>query len=160
MDYTEEIIKLSADKAGLDLKDFDMEQIKMGMSVELEHGSQNAELNVTDDDPINTLKIVLAHLGELPNYYTKLIKYVEQPEEKKVEERYKLSGFDNYTMDLDEDGEGGSVVGGTSLASVPGMGEPVLAGRGIIGSGDVPSPPAFKKKKKKKVKTFTQFIGK
>jgi hypothetical protein len=165
MDYTEEMIKLSAEKAGIDMKGFDMEQVKMGMAVELEHGSKNAELNVTGDDPVATLKITLAHLEEVPDYYTKLSKYVEQPEEEKVEERYKLTGFDNYTMDLDEDGEGAPAVGGpavgaTSLAAVPGMGAPVYAGRGTTGSGDVPSPPAFKKKKKKRVKSFTQFIDK
>lgn len=79
----------------------------------------------------------------------------------KVEERYKLKGFENYSTDLTEDGEAGPAVGATTLDSVPGMGAPVLAGRGITGSGDVPSLPVKKKKnKKKRVKTFEQFIKK
>lgn len=80
----------------------------------------------------------------------------------KIEEAYKLKGFDKYmSSDLTEDGEAGPAVGATALASVPGMGEPVLAGRGITGSGDVPSTTASKKKKKNnRVKSFDQFINK
>jgi hypothetical protein len=85
---------------------------------------------------------------------------MEQPDTEKVEERYKLHNFNKYSsVELTEEGEGGGpAVGATSLSSVPGMGSPVLAGRGITGSGDVPSPPAkMKKKKKKRVKDFDQF---
>jgi hypothetical protein len=40
--------------------------------VELEHGRRDADTNVTDDDPLLTAKISLAHLRELPDYYTRL----------------------------------------------------------------------------------------
>lgn len=85
---------------------------------------------------------------------------MEQSDETKVEEAYKLHGFDKYlSTELTEDGEGPAAPAAATLASVPGMGAPVLPGRGIEGSGDVPSPPA-KKKKKKRVHTFDQFLKK
>ena len=51
---------------------FDVEQFRRGLDVELEHGSHDPETNVTNDDPILTGKIALAHLRELPDYYTRL----------------------------------------------------------------------------------------
>jgi hypothetical protein len=44
----------------------------MGMDVELEHGLHDLATNVTDDDPVVTGKIALAHLHEFPDYYTRL----------------------------------------------------------------------------------------
>ncbi len=85
---------------------------------------------------------------------------MEQHGEEKIEERYKLKGYDSFG-DLTEDGEGGPAVGAATLSATPGMGAPVYAGRGFDGSGDVPSPPAKvgkKKSKKKRVKSFDQFI--
>jgi len=51
---------------------FDVEQFRMGLDVELEHGARDPETNVTGDDPILTGKIALAHLREFPDYYTRL----------------------------------------------------------------------------------------
>jgi len=51
---------------------FDVEQFRRGMDVELEHGRHNVVTNVTDDDPLLTGKIALAHLNEFPDYYTRL----------------------------------------------------------------------------------------
>jgi hypothetical protein len=51
---------------------FDVEQFRMGMGVELEHGLHDPVTNVTEDDPIVTGKIALAHLNEFPDYYTRL----------------------------------------------------------------------------------------
>jgi hypothetical protein len=51
---------------------FDVEQFRIGMDVELEHGLHDRATNVTDDDPIVTAKIALAHLNEFPDYYTRL----------------------------------------------------------------------------------------
>jgi hypothetical protein len=51
---------------------FDVEQFRMGMDVELEHGLHDPATNVTDSDPIVTGKIALAHLNEFPDYYTRL----------------------------------------------------------------------------------------
>jgi hypothetical protein len=51
---------------------FDVEQFRAGMDIELEHGTRDRETNVTGDDPLLTGKIALAHLRELPDYYTRL----------------------------------------------------------------------------------------
>ena len=48
------------------------------MDVELEHGRHDPLTNVTDDDPVVTGKIALAHLHEFPDYYTRLELMEEQ----------------------------------------------------------------------------------
>lgn len=53
---------------------FDLEQFRMGMDVESEHGKRDPQTNVTNDDPVITGKISLAHLREYPDYYTRLAK--------------------------------------------------------------------------------------
>ena len=57
---------------------FDVEQFRMGMDVELEHGARDPETNVTDDDALTTGKIALAHLHEFPDYYTRLDRMEEE----------------------------------------------------------------------------------
>jgi hypothetical protein len=57
---------------------FDVEQFRMGLDVELEHGRQDAATNVTDDDEITTGKIARAHLNEFPDYYTRLAKMEDE----------------------------------------------------------------------------------
>ena len=51
---------------------FGVEQFRMGLDVELEHGRQDPATNVSDDDEITTGKIARAHLNEFPDYYTRL----------------------------------------------------------------------------------------
>lgn len=72
--FTADEARRIADKLGLDLahEPFDLEEFRMGLDVELEHGRRDPETNVTDDDPMMTAKIALAHLRELPDYYTRL----------------------------------------------------------------------------------------
>ena len=53
---------------------FDLEQYRMGLHVELEHGVRDPQTDVTHDDEIATGKIALAHLKEIPDYYTRLAK--------------------------------------------------------------------------------------
>ena len=52
-----------------DISPFDVEQFRVGMTVELEHGLRDERTNVSDDDPHVTAKIALAHLNEFPDYY-------------------------------------------------------------------------------------------
>ena len=59
---------------------FDVEQFRTGMDVELEHGLHDLVTNVTDDDPLVTGKIALAHLNEFPDYYTRLEKMEAEAE--------------------------------------------------------------------------------
>ena len=79
-EVSKEELKISkiAKKAKIDIKKYDMKELVMGYKVEKEHGSVNPETNVTNDDEVMTLKIALAHLNEIPDYYTKLKKYVEK----------------------------------------------------------------------------------
>jgi hypothetical protein len=57
---------------GIDWNEVDIEEFRMGLMVELEHGLRDPETNVTGDDEILTGKIALAHLKEFPDYYTRL----------------------------------------------------------------------------------------
>ena len=59
---------------------FDVEQFRMGMDVELEHGLHDPRTNVTDSDPLVTGKIALAHLNEFPDYYTRLARMEAEAE--------------------------------------------------------------------------------
>lgn len=52
--------------------DVDVEQFRLGLAVELEHGSRDPATDVTHNDEVTTGKIVLTHLHELPDYYTRL----------------------------------------------------------------------------------------
>lgn len=72
--FTAEDAKSIGEKLGLDWSKFDVEQFRMGMDVELEHGLIDPATNVTNDDPLMTGKIALAHLNEFPDYYTRLDK--------------------------------------------------------------------------------------
>ena len=57
---------------------FDVEQFRIGMNVELEHGLRDPRTNVSDDDPQLTAKIAFAHLNEFPDYYTRLGRMEEE----------------------------------------------------------------------------------
>lgn len=61
-----------AELLGVDWSKFDVEQFRMGMDVELEHGLIDPKTNITNDDALMTAKIALAHLREMPDYYTRL----------------------------------------------------------------------------------------
>ena len=49
-----------------------VEDFRQGLLVELEHGTMYADANVTNNHPILTGKIVLAHLKETLDYYKRL----------------------------------------------------------------------------------------
>jgi hypothetical protein len=78
--FTVEEARLIGEQIGIDwaVAPFDVEQFRSGMDVELEHGLHDGATNVTDDDPIVTGKIALAHLNEFPDYYTRLERMEEQ----------------------------------------------------------------------------------
>jgi len=69
---TTEEAKRVGDAIGVDWERFDLEQFRAGMDVELEHGSHDPQTDVTEDDPIVTGKIALAHMKEFPDYYERL----------------------------------------------------------------------------------------
>ena len=49
-----------------------LEDFRMGLEVELEHGTRFSDANVTNNHPILTGKIVLAHLKETMDYYRRI----------------------------------------------------------------------------------------
>ncbi len=79
--FTYEQAKEIGEKLGIDWKKWDVEQFRRGMDVELEHGTEDPKTNVTNDDPLLTGKIALAHLNEFPDYYIRLDKMEEEAEE-------------------------------------------------------------------------------
>lgn len=84
--FTEEQAKEIGKQLGIKWDKYNVEQFRMGMDVELEHGTVDSNTNVTDDNPLMTGKITLAHLNELPDYYTRLEK-MEQEGEKALENK-------------------------------------------------------------------------
>ncbi|MDP6127608.1 MAG: hypothetical protein QF713_03790 [Dehalococcoidales bacterium] len=70
--FTTEEAGQIGEQLGIDWSAYDVEQFRMGLDVEREHGLISPDTNVTDDDPIMTAKIALAHLNEIPDYYTRL----------------------------------------------------------------------------------------
>jgi len=79
-EFTSEEAKEVGEKLGINWEDFDVEQFRIGMNVELEHGTRDHETNVSDDDSLMTGKIALAHLNEFPDYYDRLEKMEKEAE--------------------------------------------------------------------------------
>lgn len=78
--FTADEARVIGEQLGIDWSKFDVEQFRMGMDVELEHGTHDILTNVTQDDSITTGKIALAHLNEFPDYYTRLKKMESEAE--------------------------------------------------------------------------------
>jgi hypothetical protein len=75
--------KISSDEAKTILSEInveemnvDIDEFRRGLEVELEHGLRFKDANVTNNHPILTGKIVLAHLKE-SSYYYKLLEVAE-----------------------------------------------------------------------------------
>jgi hypothetical protein len=79
--FTREDARKVGETLGVDWSKFDMEQFRMGLDVELEHGIRNEHTDVTHDDEIMTGKIALAHLNEFPDYYSRLKKMEDEAKE-------------------------------------------------------------------------------
>jgi hypothetical protein len=81
--FTTDEARRVGEQIGIDWKSapFDVEQLRLGMDVELEHGLRDPLTNVTGDDPVVTGKIALAHLNEFADYYTRLDRMEEEAKE-------------------------------------------------------------------------------
>ncbi|KKH47128.1 DUF5661 family protein [Methanosarcina sp. 1.H.A.2.2] len=79
--FSAEEAKAVGEQLGIKWDKFDVDQFRRGMDVELEHGTIDPATNVTNDDPIMTGKIALAHLNEFPDYYDRLEEMEEEAEE-------------------------------------------------------------------------------
>jgi hypothetical protein len=78
--------------------DIPVENFKQGLEVELEHGVRYDDANVTNNHPLLTGMIVLAHLKETMDYYIRLdiaelegdlLKAVVSKDLSKIESKYK-----------------------------------------------------------------------
>ena len=75
-----------------------LEAFRKGLEVELEHGTRLEDANVTNNHPILTGKIVIAHLKESMDYYERidiaeiegdLLKAIQSRNIEKIELKYK-----------------------------------------------------------------------
>jgi hypothetical protein len=73
-EFTTEEARTIGEEIGIDFSQYDLDQFRRGLAVELEHGSGDPETNVTNGDLHMTGKIAWAHLKEIPDYYTRLEK--------------------------------------------------------------------------------------
>ena len=78
--------------------DIPIDDFQQGLDVELEHGTRYEDANVTNNHPILTGKIVLAHLKEAIDYYKRidvaeiegdLLKAIRSKNMEKIESKYK-----------------------------------------------------------------------
>jgi len=83
-DFTTEEAREIGNSLNVDWGKIDLEEFRKGLGIELEHGTVNPRTNLTNDDPIATGKVTLAHLGgsgepsPCPNYNTRLIKMEDE----------------------------------------------------------------------------------
>ena len=71
-EFTTEEARQIGERIGINWDEYDVEEFRMGLAVELEHGLHDGQTNVTDDDELITGKIALAHLKEIRDYYSRL----------------------------------------------------------------------------------------
>lgn len=72
--FNNEEARKIGDTLGVNWSETPLEEFRLGLGVELEHGARDPQTDVTKDDPLATGKIALAHLKEFPDYYTRLTK--------------------------------------------------------------------------------------
>jgi len=78
--FTKEEAKKVGEQLGVKWDKFDVEEFRKGMDIELEHGTVSPHTNITNDDPLLTGKITLAHLNEIRDYNTRLLKLEKEAE--------------------------------------------------------------------------------
>ncbi len=80
------------------LMDIPLEDFRKGLEVELEHGTRFDDANITNNHPLLTGKIVIAHLKETMDYYQRidvaemegdLLKAILSKKIEKIESKYK-----------------------------------------------------------------------
>jgi hypothetical protein len=85
--FTQAEARSIGEALGIQWEKFDVEQFRMGLNTELEHGRRDPMTDVTHDEPLVTGKIALAHLNDIPDYYTHLAVMERDAEREKVAER-------------------------------------------------------------------------
>ena len=80
MQVSKQEAKEIGDQLGIPWQEVDLDEFRMGINVEFEHGTRWPETNVTNNDKVITGKIAWAHLKEFPDYYTRLEKMEKEAE--------------------------------------------------------------------------------
>lgn len=89
---------LVAKRYHIDLSVVPINELKAGLNIELEHGSELGSLtNLTNDSLDKTARIVLAHLQEDPRYY-KYLKPIETRRKQYWRKHHKPSIFKEYRL--------------------------------------------------------------
>jgi hypothetical protein len=95
---TFEEAKIIQSSVGAEAIQIDTDEFRRGLEVELEHGLQFPDANVTNNHPLLTGKIVLAHLKETLDYYLRLevaelegdmLKGLSQGDSRKLAEKFR-----------------------------------------------------------------------
>ena len=90
--------KIIQQLVGSEALEISAEEFKRGLEIELEHGIGFSDANVTNNHPLLTGKIVLAHLKETLDYYTRLevaeiegdiLKAIVAGDQAKLEKKYR-----------------------------------------------------------------------
>jgi len=99
MTFNEQDATSAAEKAGIDISKYDMTQILDGMVIEQEHAGKTGEstdltIGMGDEEKNEVvLKVAIAHLMEIPDYYTRL---------KTMEDDAKKEANDNGQKEIQE----------------------------------------------------------
>jgi len=80
-EFTLEQARKIGDSLRVDWTKVPLEQFRLGLAIELEHGRRDPLTNVTNDDELLTGKIALAHLKEFADYYDRLAKLEKDAED-------------------------------------------------------------------------------
>jgi organic hydroperoxide reductase OsmC/OhrA len=80
LDFSIEEAKEIGENIGIDFTQYQLKEFRRGLEIELEHGNNDMETNITNDNYSLTAKIALAHLKEIPDYYTRLDKMEKEAE--------------------------------------------------------------------------------
>jgi hypothetical protein len=90
--------KIILSEVNIEKMNINVEDFRQGLEVELEHGTRFKDANITNNHPILTGKIVLAHLKETLDYYQRidvaefegdLLKAIVAKDLSKIENKYK-----------------------------------------------------------------------
>ncbi len=79
-EFSEAEARKVGDSIGINWNIVDINEFRMGLHIELEHGSHDPDTNVINNDEKLAGKIAWAHLKELPDYYTRLKKMESEGE--------------------------------------------------------------------------------
>jgi hypothetical protein len=81
-EFSFEKAKSIGEQLGINWDIVSLEEFRVGLSVELEHGAQDPETDVTHDDLLMTGKIAWVHIKEISDYYTRLSTMQNEAKEK------------------------------------------------------------------------------